>query len=100
VNGKAACPLCGTKHAACGQAAPVNPVDIPREEPRIVGELRKYRVTVNGTETVMKLTEKDAERYEDAEAVDAPTKSRKPQNKARIAQDKKAGNDGGPADVE
>lgn len=65
-----------------------------------MGELKKYRVTVNGNETVLKLTEKDAERYEDAVAVDAPAKSRKPQNKARGVQNKKADSDGGSADVE
>lgn len=65
-----------------------------------MGELKKYRVTVNGNETVMKLTEKDAERYEDAEAVDAPSKARKPQNKSRAVQNKKADDDGGSADVQ
>jgi hypothetical protein len=99
VTGEAACLLCGAKHAACGQAAPVNPVDIPREEPRTVGELKKYRVTVNGNETVLKLTEADAKRYEDAELVDAPSKARKPQNKARTVQNKKADDDGGSADA-
>lgn len=65
-----------------------------------MGELKKYRVIVNGNETVMKLNEKDAERYEGAELVDAPAKSRSVKNKARTADNKKADSDGGSSNVE
>lgn len=63
------------------------------------GPLRKYRVTVNGTEAVLKLNEKDAEAYGDlAVPVEdgtadgrgtpaVPNKRRSPANKSRVAGD-------------
>lgn len=67
-----------------------------------MGKVRRYRVTVNGTDTVLKLTAEDAKRYEGAELVDATAtdtdvsadsgdteeKAAKPENKARTAQNK------------
>jgi hypothetical protein len=67
-----------------------------------MGPVRKYRVTVNGAETVMKLNEHDARAYPGAALVDGdvadveetaevttPAKRRRqPANKARTAADK------------
>lgn len=61
-----------------------------------MGEVKRYRVTVGGNETVLKLTDEDAKRYEDAELVDAEPKAARPANKARTAQNK-AGKDAGPS---
>lgn len=95
------CPLCGAKHAACGQPSTSTPVDaFIRREPG-VGPVRKYKVTVNGSETVLKLNDEDAKAYPDAQLVDEPAsqvagdedtaaeaKSRTAGNKARGAANK------------
>nr|BEK68852.1 hypothetical protein KPHV_60790 [Kitasatospora purpeofusca] len=54
------CP-CGAEHAAYGPPSTSVPVDRP-EEAAVGGPLRKYRVTVGATATVMKLNDRDAER--------------------------------------
>lgn len=77
-----------------------------------MAEVKRYKVTVNGNETVMKLTAEDAKNYEgatlvddnstaepDTETVEAPedadTKTApKPENKARTAQNKGGRADG------
>lgn len=75
-----------------------------------MGEVKRYRVTVNGTETVLKLTAEDAKRYDDAVLVDgqeadsatvaaveesdedaAEEKAVTPENKSRTAQNKSRG---------
>lgn len=76
-----------------------------------MGDVERYRVTVNGTETVLKLSAKDAKSYEDAVLVDGQSdateagdtsdaaddaedndttseKAAKPANKSRTAQNK------------
>lgn len=35
-----------------------------------MGEVNRYKVKVNGTETVLKLSKEDAKRYKDAELLD------------------------------
>jgi hypothetical protein len=92
------CPLCGANHAACGQPSTARPVDILAIKESTVAN-QKYRVTVNGRSTVMKLSYDDAENYPDAELLDdtatEPTakpaaKQRRAPNKARTAQNKSA----------
>lgn len=86
------CPLCGANHATCGQPSASQPVDILKE--RAVGNyVQKYRVTVNGHETTMKLSAEDVENYPDAVLLDdveakPAAKSRRAPNKARTAQNK------------
>jgi hypothetical protein len=103
------CPLCGTEGHACGQPFTGTPFDLPRTETRVMAEVKRYRVKVNGTETVLKLNAKDAKNYEDATladeasddadteastesvdegAADTGEKATKPANKARTAQNK------------
>lgn len=65
-----ACPLCGTAHAVCGQAAASTPLDIPTGKEPFVGPVRKYKVTTNGHETVLKLNDEDVKAYLDAELID------------------------------
>jgi HK97 family phage major capsid protein len=97
------CPLCGVEHAVCGQRAASQPVDIPQTaaEGRTMA-VRKYRVNVRGTETIMRLNDRDLKQYPDAQPVDEPTtrsnkttdtdtKTRTAANKARGAADKASG---------
>lgn len=58
-----------------------------------MGELRDYRVKVNGTETVLSLSDEDAKNlYPDATLVEddeaQPAKARTTANKARTAETK------------
>jgi len=101
------CPLCGAPHATCGLGLPAVPVDrlttIPKGDP----VLKRYRTTVNGHATTLKLSAADAKDYpgelteisegetsetpEAAEGDEAETKSRRtPANKARGAQSDRA----------
>jgi hypothetical protein len=54
------CP-CGAEHAACGPPSTSVPIDYPTQEAAVGGPLKKYKVTLHGVETVMKLNEADAE---------------------------------------
>ena len=45
-----------------------------------MAETKRYRVTANGHETVMKLTAKDAEAYDGAELADAPATANSPES--------------------
>lgn len=65
----AACPLCGAQHAVCGRAADTTPVDVLARKGTTVAT-QKYRVTVNGHQTTMKLSAEDAKAYPDARPVD------------------------------
>lgn len=59
-NAGGRCP-CGAKDATCGPPSDVVPADQLIEEVAAVsGPLKKYRVTRNGFETVMKLSDEDA----------------------------------------
>ena len=65
------------------------------------GALHRYRVSVNGYETVMQLTDEDAAAYPGAERIDEqqeqqPVAKMRPQtrNKARIAATDKGGGGG------
>lgn len=61
-NAGGRCP-CGAENATCGSPSSVVPVDQFIEEvPAVSGPLKKYRVTRNGVETVMKLSDDDAKR--------------------------------------
>jgi hypothetical protein len=61
-NAGGRCP-CGAENAACGPPSDVVPVDQLIEEVAAVsGPLKKYRVKRGGVETVMKLSDADAER--------------------------------------
>jgi len=66
--------------------------------------IQRYRVTIRGTETVMRLNDRDLVHYPDAQPVDEPAKQPEPetkpepeskakpvQNKARKAGDKSGG---------
>ncbi len=55
------CP-CGAHNAACGPPSTSVPIDYPTQEAAVGGQLKKYTVTLHGTQTVMKLNEADAER--------------------------------------
>lgn len=91
------CPLCGTPHAACGPGSASVPVDLLTTIPKGDPVLKKYRTTVNGHETTLKLSDDAAKAYDgeltevtgeqpEAEA-DAETKARRaPANKSRTAQ--------------
>jgi hypothetical protein len=63
------CPLCGVPHAACGQPSTTQPVDILAARETSVATQR-YRVTVSGRPTVLKLSAEDAKAYPGAELVD------------------------------
>lgn len=82
---RAVCPVCGQPHTACGPRTSTTPVD-ERLEPEVttVGERRKYKVRLNGNDTVLNLSEEELKLYPDAEPVDAP------QRKTRTAQADKA----------
>lgn len=99
VSGGGRCPLCGVQHAACGPAtATTTPVDVLAMKESTVAT-QKYRVTVNGHRTTLKLSAEDAKNYPDAELLDdteptaepsptparksTPAKSRTAANKAR-----------------
>ena len=84
------CPLCGANHATCGQASTAQPVDILTTRESTVGT-QKYRVTVNGHKTVMKLSEEDAKAYQDAQPIDAPAPAEEAPAKARSAPNKARG---------
>lgn len=61
-NAGGRCP-CGAENATCGPPSSVVPVDqLIEEVPAVSGPLKKYRVTRGGVETVMKLSDADAER--------------------------------------
>jgi hypothetical protein len=71
----------------------VHPVDIPvAQEEATVGELKQYRVTVNGHETIMNLTEEEAKArggtpVEDSDSGYAvTTKKRTARNKSSAAE--------------
>lgn len=67
-------------------------IDEHLREIRMDGELREYRVTINGNETTMQLNEDEAERLGGAPVEDATdsggAKARGAANKARGAQTK------------
>lgn len=72
-NAGGRCP-CGAENATCGPPSNAVPVDQLMEEvPAVSGPLKKYRVTRNGVETLMKLSDDDARRLGVApeDAVDA-----------------------------
>jgi hypothetical protein len=107
------CLLCGAPHATCGRpGSPAVPVDrlitIPKGDP----VLKKYRTTVNGMETTLKLSDADAEAYpgeltevsgsaedpqadevarDEASGEEQTKAQRAPANKARTAQTNKSG---------
>lgn len=61
-NAGGRCP-CGAENATCGPPSNAVPVDqLIEEVPAVSGPLKKYRVTRNGVETVMKLSDDDAKR--------------------------------------
>lgn len=65
------CPLCGAHHAICGPPSAATPVDLAAAKESTVAT-EKYRVTVNGHQTTMKLSADDAKAYPDAVPVDEP----------------------------
>lgn len=110
------CPACGAANAACGGPSDTVPIDQFKEGSTVSGPLQKYRYrSGRGNETVLKLSEADAERLglgpDDvigAPIADAPAAAKaqpkgKPAaaNKARTTTSNKAaggttGEDGGP----
>lgn len=60
------CALCGVRNHICSTPTTVTPIDEQTTEATMDGALHQYDVTVNGTRTVMNLTERDAKRYPDA----------------------------------
>ncbi|WP_143268502.1 hypothetical protein [Amycolatopsis vastitatis] len=61
MRGDVGCPVCGSPDFSCGMATSTTGVDERIEEAPSMAELREYRVTVNGHDTIMNLTEADAE---------------------------------------
>jgi hypothetical protein len=95
------CPLCGTGHAACGPPSTSVPVDHNIEEAAVSGPLRRYRIVMHGTETVMRLNEADAELFGGEPIDPAPAETEPPAkaqttaaNKARTAKTKDGGGGG------
>lgn len=99
------CPVCGLPGRSCGPrstAVGLDPMNAPRRREEPAMAIREYTVTVNGAETTMLLSAKDAERMGGTPVGDAPepsepdtptageadddtpaTKARPAQNKAR-----------------
>lgn len=79
----ASCKVCGAPHKACGPSTTVIPIDqrITRRED-IVG-VKRYPTTVNGTETILVLSDEDAKR-----AGLFKEKAAAPKNKSRTAANK------------
>ena len=74
------CPVCGSLDFSCGTATSTTGIDERTEEAPAMADLREYRVTVNGHNTIMNLTEADAARLGGTPVEPAP-----PANKARQA---------------
>ncbi len=74
------CP-CGAHNAACGPPSTSVPIDYPTQEAAVGGQLKKYTVTLHGTQTVMKLNEADAERLGGV-PLDAPEPEAEPETPA------------------
>ena len=91
------CPVCGTAHAACGTPTTVVGVDeLVELETKTMAELKEYTVVVNGHETVMSLTEQDAQRLGGTpvgESSESSEKARQVSTKARTARNKSAASD-------
>lgn len=62
MRGDVGCPVCGSLDFSCGLVTSTTGVDERIEEATTMAELREYRVTVDGYETIMNLSEADAER--------------------------------------
>lgn len=97
------CPLCGAPHATCGPGSSAVPVDLLTTIPRGDPVLKKYRTTVNGVATTLKLSAEDVKTWQgdtltevtsDPQPVEQPVedeKARKPAaNKARTASENKS----------
>jgi hypothetical protein len=81
------CPLCKAAGRACGGPSGVVPVDerIERSKPTMTA-LKRYNVTVNGYETVMLLTEKEAEARGGKPYKPAPARRQSTDQSARVAE--------------
>ncbi|WP_146073842.1 hypothetical protein [Amycolatopsis sp. CA-126428] len=62
MRGDVGCPVCGSLDFSCGMATSTTGVDERIEEAPAMAEVREYHVTVNGHQTIMNLSEADAER--------------------------------------
>lgn len=80
------CPICGAEHAACGPAAPVDPITSGEEVVDVQGgPLSEYDVVVNGARLRLRLSEEDARKR--GLLVDEP--ETKPKQKTRRVKNKK-----------
>lgn len=84
------CPICGAEHAACGPAAPVNPITSGEEVVYVQGgPLSEYDVEVNGVKLRLRLSEAEARKRGLITDEPAATTKAKPKSKARRVKNKK-----------
>jgi hypothetical protein len=97
------CPVCGQPGQACGGPAEAQPDTVTatttdHQEGRTVAELREYNVTINGLDTRMQLTEKEAKRLGatsvpegggDEDDAEVGAKARTASNKSRTVTEEK-----------
>lgn len=84
MRGDVGCPVCGSPDFSCGMATSTTGADERNEEASAMAELREYRVTVNGHDTIMNLSKADAARLGGtlAESGDVAQKPHTAPNKA------------------
>lgn len=89
------CPICGAEHAACGPAAPVNPITSGEEVVYVQGgPLSEYDVEVNGVMLRLRLSEAEARKrglITDEPEVKPKQKTRRVKNKKRDIEDTASG---------
>lgn len=89
------CPICEVEHAACGPAAPVNPITSGEEVVDVQGgPLSEYDVEVNGVMLRLRLSEAEARKrglITDEPEVKPKQKTRRVKNKKRDIEDTASG---------
>lgn len=89
------CPICGAEHAACGPAAPVNPITSGEEVVDVQGgPLSEYDVEVNGVMLRLRLSEAEARKrglITDEPEVKPKQKTRRVKSKKRDIEDTASG---------
>lgn len=81
------CKLCGAPHSTCGPASTAVPVDQRIERRESIVGVKRYETTVNGTETILLLSDEDAKAVGLKVAAESKSAA-KPANKSRTAQNK------------
>ena len=89
------CPICGAEHAACGPAAPVDPITSGEEVVDVQGgPLSEYDVEVNGVMLRLRLSEAEARKrglITDEPEAKPKQKTRRVKNKKRDIEDTASG---------